>query len=226
MSDQSWMSNFLTKLSFLLTQVKQRSRQFFQNVWRKKYAEPADNIQNTALLFLEQYHCSLFPQQTKLPSANETRGLPLKVRTAELILKQVNVYYLPYRLESLLAYCDPFTAVASFLNALNLSYETLIQDPQKQQLCQKIFQEFMTIDESHNLANNPINEFPLYEVARSHDLDQFQNTAFAFKRALDIIELLEQFQPRHYQKQQHQLAQFWHQKTNEELEKIVQKLTQ
>ena len=226
MNDQSWMNRFLTGLNLRITQAKQRSRQLFPNIWEKNHTENVATTEKTALRFLEQYHCLLFAQQTKLQASDDTTILPLKVRTAELILKQVNIYYVPYRLESLLPYCDPFTAVATFLNALNLSYETLIQDQQKQQLCQSIFNELMAIDESYNLETSTINEFPLYEGARTHNLEEFKTTAFAFKRALDIIELLEQLQPRHYQKQQHQLAQFWHQKTNEELEKIVQRLTQ
>ncbi|PSO49654.1 MAG: hypothetical protein BRC33_06040 [Cyanobacteria bacterium SW_9_44_58] len=226
MNDQSWMSRFFKELSLRITQAKQRSRPFFPNIWEKNHTENAAATENTALRFLEQYHCSLFAQQTQLQTSDNTAIFPLKRRSAELILKQVNVYYLPNRLESLLPYCDPFTAVATFLNALNLSYETLIQDPQKQQLCQSIFKELMAIDESHNLETSTINEFPLYEGARTHNLEEFKTTAFAFKRALDIIELLEQRQPRHYQKQQHQLAQFWHQKSNQELEKIVQRLTQ
>jgi len=215
MNNQSWKDR-----------LRDLSRQLFQLFLNNNSTESIETDQNTALQFIQHYHCRLTPQQMLSNFSQNPNIFPLKVRTAELILKQINVYYLPYRLESLLPYCDPFTAVATFLNALNFSYEQLICDQQKQAICQDIFKALMTIEEAHNLEATTINEFPLYEAATSHNLEQFQTTAFAFKQALDIIELLDQVQPRHYQKQQHQLRRFWHRKKTQELEQIVHQLTQ
>lgn len=203
-----------------------RSRQLFQKLWEPNYQESLENSSNKALSFLEEYHCPLFPKQTVCHQSEEIKILPLKVRAAELILRQIYLYYLPYRLESLLHHCDPFTAVGTFLNALNFSYETLLQNPQQQQRCQAIFKELMEIEQYYELKSTQINEFPLYEAAASQDLDEFHNTAFAFKRTLDIIDILEQVQPRNYQKQKQKLLQAWHQQKIQHLEKIIQDLTQ
>jgi len=214
MSDQSFRQRFLA-----------RSRQVLQKIWQTSPQELAvTKQQEIPLAFLEKYHCPLFPEQTFFRQGNESKIEPLKLRTTELILKQVKLYYLPYRLESLLPYCDPFTAVGTFLQALNFSYEDLVKDESSQQLNQEIFKELMQIDQSYSLDKKEINEFPLYESAATHDLEQFQTTAFAFRRALDIIAILDTMQPRHYQKQKERLIHFWHQQPIEELEQIIAKL--
>jgi len=221
MSHQSFREQFLTRLTLGVTDAKE----VFQKFLPSNDAEKPDPAQQKPLQFLERYHCPLFPQQTAFPPAKDSQIFSLKFRTTELILKQINLYYLPDRLESLLPYCDPFTAVATFLNALNFSYETLIQNSSAKFLCQDIFKEFMVIDQSYPLDATAINEFPLYESAANHDLESFQNTAFAFKRALDIIDILDQVQPRNYQKQKHRILQFWHQQSIAELDKIIKKLS-
>lgn len=201
-----------------------RSRQLFQQLWQDHDTEPTSNSEDSNLRFLEENHSLLFPQQSFLEQSEATNLLSLKTRTTELILRQINLFYLPQRLENLLSYCDPFTAVATFLNALNFSYEDLLKNQQKQTLCQSIFREFMEIEQGYKLESVAINDLPLYEVAATHDLENFRKTAFAFKRALDVIDILEQVQPHNYKKQQSQLRQFWHQKKIKELEKIIEKL--
>ncbi|AFZ42592.1 hypothetical protein PCC7418_0358 [Halothece sp. PCC 7418] len=203
-----------------------RSRQIFKKIWTHHPQESSYETAHPPLQFLERYHCDLFPEQTFSQTTEERRIDPLKLRTAELILKQVNLYYLPHRLESLLPYCDPFTAVATFLNALNFSYETLLQDAEKQKLGQDIIQEFMELEKDYDWTTTAINDFPLYDSASTHDLADFKNTIFAFQRALDVIEILEQVQPRNYQKQKDNLLQFWHQHKIQKLEKIIMQLTQ
>ena len=219
MSNPSFPNNFLARLRQMRTESKIRSRQLFQQFWQNDEAE-----ENPNLRFLEENQARLFPQQSFLEQSDATNLLSLKTRTAELILRQINLFYLPQRLENLLFYCDPFTAVGTFLNALDFSYEDLLKHPQTQQQCQNIFQIFMEIEQEYKLESVAINDLPLYEVAASHDLDKFRQTAFAFKCALDVIAILEQVQPRNYQKQQSQLRQFWHHKKIKELEAIIQKL--
>jgi hypothetical protein len=212
MNQQSFKDNILA-----------RSRQLFRKLWTPE-ENNIKSSENMAVLFLQRYHCSLFPQQTLLNEAPNPDIFTLQVRTAELTLKPIHIYYLPYRLESLLHYCNALTAVATFLNALNFSYETLLKEIKQQHICQGIFQTFMTIDQSYQLDATTINEFPLYEAAATHDLEHFQATAFAFQRALDIIDILEQVQPRNYRKQQEKLLQFWHQTDIKDLEQTIQKL--
>lgn len=215
MSDQSFRQRFLA-----------RSREAFKKIWQTSSQESASISQpNIALAFLEKYQRHLFPDQTLSQQIHEDKIDPLKLRTTELILKQVNIYYLPNRLESLLPYCDSFTAVATFLNAINFSYETLIKDHSCQQFAQEILKEFMLIDQSYSLDDTEINEFPLYESAATHDLEQFQTTAFAIRRALDIIEILDRMQPRHYEKQKEKILHFWHEQPIEEFDQIIAKLS-
>jgi len=225
MSDQSFTEQFLTRLTTGVTDAKQRSRQVFQKFLTQNQTATFDPAQPTALQFLERYHCILFPQQTAFAPIPDTNIFPLKVRTTELILKQVQIYYLPNRLESLLHHCDPFSAIATFLNALNFSYETLINNTSSRQLCQEIFKELMAIDQVYSVDTIPINEFPLYESAAKHKIEAFQKTAFAFTRALDIIAILDEVQPRNYEKQKYRICQFWHQQSLSELEKLIEKLS-
>ncbi len=209
---------------FLKEQILERSRQLWQTLSGNHQLEIVTSPEKSTLLFLERYHSQLFPQQTPLELSNDRTILPLTLRTAELILKQVDIYYCPKRVETLLAYCDPFTAVATFLNALNFSYQQLLQFPEKQRICQAIINQFVEIDEtSHN--HILINEFPLYEAAATHHLKQFYQTAFAFQRAIDIILLLEHQKPRNYQRQQAKLIQFWHRQSLKDLEKTIQTLS-
>lgn len=224
MTHQSFRDHLLARLREMRTESKIRSRQLLQQLWQNRDSEPTSNSEDSNLRFLEENHSLLFPQQSFLEPSDASNLLPLKTRTAELILRQINLFYLPQRLENLLSYCDPFTAIATFLNALNFSYEDLLKNQQKQQLCQSIFREFMEIEQGYKLESVAINDFPLYEVAATHNLENFRQTAFAFKRALDVIDILEQVQPRNYQKQQNQLRQFWHQKKIKELEKMIEKL--
>ena len=224
MSDQSFRENFLARLRQMRTESKIRSRQLFQQLWQDNETGSTSNAEDSNLHFLEENHALLFPQQSFLEPSDATNLFPLKTRTVELILRQINLFYLPQRLENLLSYCDPFTAVATFLNALNFSYEDLLKNQHQQKLCQSIFREFMEIEQGYKLESVAINDLPLYEAAATHDLENFHQTAFAFKRALDVIDILEQVQPRNYQKQQNQLRQFWHQKQVKELEKMIEKL--
>ncbi len=220
MKHHSLRDHFLTRWTLSV-----RSRQVFQKFLLQPESETFDPTQPITLQFLERYHCFLFPQQTAFNPVPDTNIFSLKVRATELILRQVNLYYSPDRLESLLKHCDPFTAVATFLKAVNFSYETLIQNQAKRQLCQDIFKEFMTVDQAYPIETRVINEFPLYESAAEHDFPSFQKTVFVFKRALDIIDILERLQPRNYQKQQHRVGLFWHQQSLAELEKLIDKLS-
>ncbi|MFP3435091.1 hypothetical protein SB781_35610, partial [Paraburkholderia sp. SIMBA_061] len=87
-----------------------------QQIWKNDSSVLTNQTENKPLLFLQKYQCSLFPEQSLSQQSVENFIAPLKLRTTELILKQINIYYLPHRLESLLLYCDPFTAVGTFLN--------------------------------------------------------------------------------------------------------------
>ncbi len=224
MSEQSFRQQFFARLA--LPAPFARSRQLLQKL-RQPPSEKSITVHPThiPLTFLEKYHSDLFPDQTFSQPTNEEKIDPLKLRTTELILKQIHLYYLPNRLESLLFYCDPFTAVATFLKALNFSYETLINDYGSQQLAQDMFKEFMQIDQSYTLDKIVINEFPLYESAATHNLEHFQTTAFAMRRALDIIDILERMQPRHYEQQKDKIIYYWHQQPIQELEQIIAKLS-
>ncbi len=226
MSEPSFKDQFLSPFTRRFTNSKFRPRQLWQQIWHNQSTVSGDATQESALIFLEKYHCLLFPEQTFCQPGEESTIDFLKLRTAELILKQVNLYYLPHRLESLLPYCDPFTAVATFLNALNLSYEMLIQDAEQQKLSQAFIKELMNIEQDYDLRSTAINDFPLYESASTHNLENFQNTAFAFKRALDIIHILDNIKPHNYQKQKDNLLRFWHQQKIQKLEKIIKQLTQ
>lgn len=226
MSDPSFRDNFFTRFTFGLNDAKQRSRQLFDQILDRAPTESFETTQKKALSFLEEYHSLLFHQQSLLSPSEEPLIYPLKIRTAELILKQVNLYYLPFRLESLIPYCDPFTAVGTFLNALHLSYDELLQNPHEQMAAQALFQEFIEIDQYELSLLTEINEIPLYQAASPEELEHFQETAFAFRRALDIVKLLEQIQPRNYQNRKRKILQNWHQEPTERLEKIIQELNQ
>jgi len=203
-----------------------RSRQFLQRFWENHHTKSIEETEDIALTFLEEYHQTLYPEQTLSYLSENSAILPLKIRTAELILKQINIYYLPYRLESLLPYCDPFTAVATFLNALNFTYEAIIQQPTQKKLAENIFKEFMEIEQYYKLESTGINEFPLYEAGATHDFPHFQNTVFGLKRALDIIDMLDQVQPRNYENQKQKILQSWHQQKAQQFDKIIKELTQ
>ena len=226
MNHPSLKDQFFVQLIQQATQLKIRLRQLWQKIGQTHRKDAADETQDSALIFLKKYHSVLFPEQTLYKQA-EARSLDsLKLKTTELILKQVNFYYLPYRLESLLPYCDPFTAVGTFLNALNLSYESLIQDLEKQELGQAIIKELMEIEQDYDLKLMEINDFPLYESAATHNLNKFHNTALTLKRSLDVINLLDRAQPPRYQKQKNNLRQYWHQQKIQKLEKTITQLTQ
>lgn len=226
MNHPSLKDQFFVQLIQQATQLKIRLRQLWQKIGQTHRKDAADETQDSAFIFLKKYHSLLFPEQTLYKQAEDRTLDSLKLKTTELILKQVNFYYLPYRLESLLPYCDPFTAVGTFLNALNLSYESLIQDLEKQELGQAIIKELMQIEQDYDLKLMEINDFPLYESAATHNLNKFQNTALTLKRALDVINLLDRVQPPRYQKQKDNLRQYWHQKKVQTLEKTITELTQ
>jgi len=203
----------------------ERSRQVWQTLSGNQQRERFESPEQTTLHFLEQYHCQLFPQQTIQASSKSHTIVPLKVRTAELILKQIHLYYLPKRLESLLPYCDPFTAVATFLNALNFSYQGLLRDSEKNRICQGIIQELSKIDDSYHIDTIVINEIPLYEAAATHDMNHFQKQALAFQKALEILNLLDRNQVRNHQIKTIQISHYWHHKKIQNLEKMLQELS-
>jgi len=226
MNHPSFKDQFLVQLIQQVTQLRIQLRQLWQKIGQTHGKDSGDETQDSALIFLKKYHSLLFPEQTLYKQAEGRTLDSLKLKTTELILKQVNFYYLPYRLESLLPYCDPFTAVGTFLNALNLSYESLIQDLEKQKLGQAMIKELMEIEQDYNLKLTGINDFPLYESAATHNLNKFHNTALTLKRSLDVINLLDRVQPPGYQKQKDNLRKYWHQQTIQKLEKTITKLTQ
>jgi hypothetical protein len=226
MNHPSFRDQFLVHLLRRVNESRIRLHQLWQKIWQNNRTVSEDATQDTALIFLEKYHSLLFPEQTFCTQTEDSKLDPLKLKTTELILKKVNLYYLPYRLESLLPYCDPFTAVGTFLNALNLSYQSLIQNLEQQKIGQAIIKQLMEIEQDYNLKSTEINEFPLYESASTHNLNKFHNTALTLKRALDVINLLDRVKPPRYQKQKDHLLQYWHQQKLHQLEKTITKLTQ